>query len=103
MPTQDAEALARVLGDPAIGGFVVKTLLNQSSYQVNREIEDFFDDRAKEDLLLLYFSGHGLKDEEGRLYFATPDTDRKRLRTTTVAATLLNDVMQHSRSRRQVL
>ena len=87
-PAQDAVALARVLGDPAIGGFAVKTLLNQPSHQVNREIEAFFANRAKEDLLLLYFSGHGLKDEEGRLYFATPDTDRKFLRTTAVAATL---------------
>ena len=102
-PAQDAEALARVLGDPTIGGFAVKTLLNQPSHQVNREIEVFFANRAREDLLLLYFSGHGLKDEEGRLHFATPDTDRQFLRTTAVAATLLNEVMHHSRSRRQVL
>ncbi len=102
-PAQDAEALARVLGDPAIGGFAVKTLLNQPSHQINREIEAFFANRAKEDLLLLYFSGHGVKDEEGRLYFATTDTDRKFLRTTAVAATLINDVMHYCRSRRQVL
>ncbi|MEI2780145.1 MAG: caspase family protein [Candidatus Competibacter sp.] len=63
-PAQDAEALARVLGDPAIGGFAVKTLLNQPSYQVNREIEAFFANRVKNDLLLFYFSGHGLKDED---------------------------------------
>ncbi len=102
-PAQDAEALARVLGDPAIGGFAVKTLLNQPSHRINREIEAFFANRAKDDLLLLYFSGHGLKDEEGRLYFATTDTDRKFLRTTAVAATLINDVMYTCRSRRQVL
>jgi len=102
-PAQDAEALDRVLGDPAIGGFAVKTLLNQRSHQVNREIEAFFANRAKEDLLLLYFSGHGVKDEEGRLYLATTDTDRKLLKTTAVAATLLNDVMHHCHSRRQVL
>ncbi len=102
-PVQDAEALAQVLGDPAIGGFAVKTLLNQPAHQTNREIEAFFANRTKEDLLLLYFSGHGLKDEEGRLYFATTDTDRLFLRTTAVAATLLNDVVHHSRSRRQVL
>ncbi len=33
-PPQDAEALARVLGDMTIGGFAVKTLLNQPSHQV---------------------------------------------------------------------
>ena len=60
-PAQDAEALARVLKDPAIGGFTVRTLLNQPSYQVNREIEAFFGNRRTEDLLLLYFSGHGIQ------------------------------------------
>jgi uncharacterized caspase-like protein len=102
-PAQDAEALARVLGDMAIGGFAVKTLLNQPSHQVNREIEAFFASGAKDDLLLLYFSGHGLKDEMGRLYFATTDTDRRLLRSTAVSAALLHDLMNDCNSRRQVL
>ncbi len=102
-PPQDAEALARVLGDPAIGGFAVKTLLNQPAHQVNREIEAFFASGANNDLLLLYFSGHGIKDDAGRLYFATPDTDRRLLRTTAVSAALLHDLMSYCDSRRQVL
>jgi len=73
-PSQDAEALARVLADPAIGGFEVQTLLNEPSYEVNRAIEAFFTDRKRDDLLL-YFSGHGIKDEEGRLYRVFPSTD----------------------------
>ena len=32
-PSQDAEALARVLADPAIGDFEVQTLLNEPSYK----------------------------------------------------------------------
>jgi hypothetical protein len=102
-PAQDAEALARVLADPAIGGFEVQTLLNEPSYQVNPAIETFFADRKRDDLILLYFSGHGIKDEEGRLYLTTRDTRRKMLRTTAIPATLVNDVMRYSRSRRQVL
>jgi formylglycine-generating enzyme required for sulfatase activity len=102
-PAQDAEALAHVLADPAIGGFEVQTLLNELSYQVNRAIETFFADRRRDDLILLYFSGHGIKDEEGRLYLTTRDTRRKMLRTTAIPATLVNDVMRYSRSRRQVL
>jgi hypothetical protein len=102
-PAQDAEALARVLADPAIGSFEVQMLLNELSYKVNRAIEAFFTDRKRDDLLLLYFSGHGIKDEEGRLYFATIDTRRKLLRATAIPAALVNDVMRYSRSRRQVL
>jgi len=54
-------------------------------------------------LLLLYFSGHGLKDEMGRLYFATTDTDRRLLRSTAVSAALLHDLMNDCNSRRQAL
>ena len=102
-PAQDAEALARVLQDPAVGDFQVQTLLNERSYKVNQAIEAFFADRKPDDLLLLYYSGHGIKDEDGRLYFATTDTRRKMLRTTAIPTTLVNDVMRYSRSRRQVL
>ncbi|MGB7624651.1 MAG: caspase family protein [Terriglobia bacterium] len=102
-PAQDAEALAEVLGNPGIGGFEVQTLLNQPSYKVSETIEAFFADRKRDDLLLLYFSGHGVKDEDGQLYFATSNTQHKLLRSTAVWANFVNDVMFRSRSRRQVL
>jgi uncharacterized caspase-like protein len=92
-----------VLADPSIGGFEVKMLLNEPSHMVNQAIEAFFADRKRDDLILLYFSGHGIKDEDGRLYFATTDTRRQMLRTTAIPATLVQDVMSCSRSRRQVL
>src|SRR5712691_5453929 len=65
-PARDAEALAKVLQDPAIGGFAVRTVLNQPSYKVSEELEVFFNDRQRDDLLLLYFSCHGVKDEDGK-------------------------------------
>src|SRR5512136_2546989 len=73
-PAYDAEAFARLLEDPAIGGFEVKTLLDKPAREVSEEIERFFLNRRPGDLLLLYFSGHGIKDDDGLLYFATPDT-----------------------------
>lgn len=102
-PPKDAENLARVLSDPSIGDFEVQLLLNEASYKINREIESFFIDRKKNDLLLLYLSGHGIKDDNGQLYFATVDTARKLPRTTSVPAALVNEVMRTSRSRRQIL
>lgn len=104
-PTQDAEALARVLEDRRIGRFKVKTLLDEPCDKVRREINAFFTDRQhrRDDMLLLYFSCHGLKDDFGRLYFAMPDTDRELLRSTAVAARFVHDVMLRSHSRRQVL
>ncbi len=102
-PAQDAEALAQVLRDPAIGGYEVQSLLNEPSHKVTQAIETFFVDRKRDDLLLFYFSGHGIKDEDGQLYFATSNTRRKLLRSTGIPANFVNNVMRYSRSRRQVL
>ncbi|MBL8254072.1 MAG: caspase family protein, partial [Candidatus Competibacter sp.] len=100
----DAAALARVLGDPAIGGFTtVQTLLDQPESRVRREIDVFFANRVKNDLLLFYFSGHGLKDEMGELYFATPDTYRNHLDSSAISAAWLHKLMNKCNSRRQVL
>ena len=102
-PEHDAEALGRVLADGSIGGFKVETLLNEGSYEVRQSLEEFFSDRKRDDLLLLYFSGHGIKDESGKLYFATRDTRRKRLRSTAISASFINELMGQSRSRKQIL
>ncbi len=102
-PAHDAEALSQILKDPVIGGYDVKVLMNKPSYDVKLEVETFFSDRGREELLLLYFTGHGIKDEDGKLYFSTKDTNRKLIRATAVEANFVNDVMQRSRSRRQVL
>ncbi|HLF88127.1 MAG TPA: caspase family protein, partial [Anaerolineales bacterium] len=102
-PAEDAEELARVLGDPVIGNFEVQTLINRSRDEVGKVIEAFFQDRRRDDLLLFYYSGHGIKDENGQLYFAVPNTQRKLLRSTAISSRLLHDVMEDSRSRRQVL
>ncbi|MEV4582629.1 caspase family protein [Nonomuraea jabiensis] len=102
-PAFDAEALARVLGDEAIGGFDVRTMLNESTADVNEAVEEFFADCHPDDLLLLHFSGHGVKDDNGELYFATPSTKLNRLGATAVSAEFVNRRMGRSRSRRIVL
>jgi Caspase domain len=102
-PATDAERLADVLEEPAIGGFEVTTQLNQPSHVLNLAIEDFFADRGRDDLLLLYVSSHGVKDDDGRLYFAATNTRLRRLGATAVAAAFVNEQMTRSRSRRIVL
>jgi formylglycine-generating enzyme required for sulfatase activity len=102
-PPQDAAALARVLQDAAIGGFEVRTLLNEPSPKVAEEIEAFFTERQRDDLALLYFSGHGVKDTDGQLYFAMPNTRHDRLRSTAIKAQVVNEMMRGSWARQQVL
>lgn len=102
-PASDAQALADVLQDPEIGGFEVRTLLNEPAHVVNLAVEEFFTDRRPDDLLLAHFSCHGIKDEGGELYFAMADTLLRRLGSTAVAAEFVNRRMGRSRSRRIVL
>jgi len=102
-PAHDAEALAEVLGDGAIGGFDVRTLINEPGSLVAQELEAFCSDRTPDDLLLIYFSCHGIKDASGRLYFAMANTRFDRLRSTGVSATFVSEQMEYSRSRRMAL
>src|SRR3954463_3590627 len=85
-PTRDAEQLAAVLGDPAVGDFDVEIVVNRTSPEVQRRIEMFFTDRRRDDLLVLYFPGHGLKDRAGRLFLAMTNTERRLLQATSVPA-----------------
>src|SRR6476619_460350 len=73
-PAQDAQELARVLGDPEVGDFRVAVSLNEPDHVVRRQISDFFHDRGRKELLVLHISGHVLKDEDGTLYFVSFNT-----------------------------
>ena len=102
--TKDVEAMQRVLQNPDIGGFdEVKVLVNPPRQEMEEAIEMLFDDRQKDDLLLLFFSGHGIKDEEGNLYFATRNTRKNLLQSTTVSAKVVHQFMKNSRSKREVV
>ncbi|WP_330277639.1 caspase family protein [Lentzea sp. NBC_00516] len=102
-PAHDAARLGEVLANPRIGGFHVRTLINSPAAEVNEAVEDFFADREPDDLLVLHFSGHGVKDEAGELHFATSSTKLSRLAGTAVGADFVARRMNRSRSRRIVL
>lgn len=101
--TQDAINLTRVLQNSDIGGYEVKMFVNSSSYNVNKAIEGFFKKRKRNDILLIYYSGHGILDEQGRLYLATVDTKMDLLRSTAISAAFINETLNRSRSRNQIM
>ncbi|GAA0598031.1 caspase, EACC1-associated type [Streptomyces crystallinus] len=102
-PAHDAEALAEVLRDPEIAGFEVTTLINEPHYRAGEAIGELFRDRRRDDLTLLYFTGHGLKDDEGRLHLAMGNTRRDNLAFTSLPAELIDRAMTGCASRQQVL
>ena len=103
-PDVDVRALANVLETPGIGGFdEVLPLLNEGLATVRKAIARFFDAKHRDDLLLLYFSGHGVRDEQGHLYLAVRDTERAVLAGTAIEASYVTTRMDRSASKRLVL
>ena len=102
-PGADAEALGRVLGDAQIGDFAVQVVRNEPSHLIQAQIEELFSESRSDDVLLLHFSGHGLKSESGELFFAAPNTRPNRLGSTAVSADFVQRCMRASRSRSVVL
>ncbi len=102
-PAADAEELADVLRDPEKGDFDVEVLLDETHAHLTRAIARFFRDRRPQDLLLLHFSCHGVKDEDGELYLAASDTDLDLLSATGISSSWLNERITRTRSRRTVV
>ncbi|WP_233226027.1 caspase family protein [Amycolatopsis sp. CA-126428] len=102
-PAADADALAGVLGDRAISDFEVCVVRNETAHVVQAEIEDLCLEGKPDDVLLMHFSCHGLKDDSGGLYFAARNTRPDRLRSTAIPAQFVQQCIRQSRSRSIVL
>jgi formylglycine-generating enzyme required for sulfatase activity len=96
----DVAGLEEVLADPRIGDFDVSTCVDAPWQEWLPRIEGFFSRATRDELLLLYISGHGVKDREGRLYFAATDTSLSLLLSTAISASFIHEVSSNSRSRR---
>lgn len=100
----DVEAMRKVLQDPKIGGFdEVKPLINPDPNAMRLAINQLFASCQKEDLAVLFFSGHGITDDDGRLHLTTRFTDEQFYKATSVPASFVHDVMNDSRCKRQVV
>jgi len=85
----------------------VRLLIDPSQPQLAEAIELLFAGRERDDLALLYFSGHGMKDERGRLYLGVSQTKKhpsgELVRSSAVSCRHVHDAMTVSRSQRQVV
>src|SRR4028119_83481 len=105
---KDVEAMQRVLLHPDMGDFEqVQSLIDPDPQEMGTAIENLFGDGSRDDLVVLFFSGHGIKDESGNLYLATRTTRKNArgglIRSTAIAARFVQEIMSDSRMRRQVV
>ncbi len=101
----DAAGMHEVLTDPRLCGFPERNIelqVNAPESSIRVAIERFFKHREREDLLILYFAGHGIIDDHRRLTLALNETDPE-YRATGIDARFLREEMENCRSDRQVL
>jgi tetratricopeptide (TPR) repeat protein len=92
------------LRNPEIGKFDdVATLVNQPFGTIQEAIARIYDSKKPDDLILLYFSGHGLLDMNGNLHLATIETIHNLPRVKSIPASFIANEMSNSRSRKQIL
>ncbi|MCV6637117.1 leucine-rich repeat domain-containing protein [Candidatus Albibeggiatoa sp. nov. NOAA] len=105
----DAKAVADVLKNPDIGDFTVISLFNSEKQEIIRNISNLFSDKRQlDDVVLFYFSGHALKeDESGHLYLATKDISKNEFEDidfeTALCATDIHRMLKRCRSRQQII
>jgi len=103
-PGKDADEFAQVLRDTECAAFDdVQVLINEGEGRTRRSIARFFAERKRDDLLLLYFSGHGVRNEVGQLFLAANDTEKNILEASGIPADFVTQSMNNSRSQRQLL
>ncbi len=99
----DARAVYAKLTDPAIGGYSEENtrLLLSNPYQiVTTTIQDVLQDARPADTVLVYFAGHGLRDEQGELCIAATDTYIEHLRYSSVRSDDIRHEIRNCRCKR---
>ena len=95
-PANDITTLARLLRDPERGKFEVYEFLDKTHHEVLPGLEQALGSAALGDLFLIYYSGHGKLARNGHLCLATADTYQHALRSTSIPARHLRDLVEES-------
>ena len=105
--THDVQALAELLNNPEIGGFGdVQVQTNLASAELAETIEIWYMSHGKDDFVLLFLAGHGVKDADRKLHFAVTNTKKvgeKLITTTAIAAAQVSAWMSGSKASRQIV
>ncbi|MBE9068193.1 caspase family protein [Leptolyngbya cf. ectocarpi LEGE 11479] len=106
---KDAQAMKTVLSSSLLGNFdqVLPLLENPDSSRMQQAIHQLFANRNEDDLVLLYFSGHGFKDISNRLYLGAKNSSRDShggiVNSSVVSANFIHDLMNRCQSKHQVI
>jgi hypothetical protein len=99
-PENDVDGLYEVLTRSDLGGFDAASTLvlkNVASHEAFKRINQMLKRAGKDDLVVLYYSGHGKQqDVNGHLHLAMVDTDLEALESTSLAVDRLLSLIEVS-------
>ncbi len=101
---KDAEDVRSILLNPDIGGFdEIIPLINETKYNVKKGIEKLLlKDSTANDLVLIYFSGHGKLNSKFELNLLLKDTETDYLRSTALHYNFITDCIEDSKCKKVV-
>lgn len=103
-PTEDVIALKAVLDDEKIGEFAsVEPVINASLEQIQKDLKAFLSDRRPDDLIVIYYTGHGLIDSDGKLWMALAGSSAEDPEIGSLDADYLRRSMDRCRSKQQLI
>ncbi|MGH9222690.1 MAG: caspase family protein [Acidimicrobiales bacterium] len=105
-PVNDVALLRGALTDRVAGLFdadSVRMLPERTSGEILVELEQFFGAAKRDDVLLLYYSGHGVLNERGQLFLCARDTRTDLLKSTSVSSMAVNMMFDESAARTTII
>lgn len=103
-PGNDVDGLREILSSSSYGGFdKVIILKNETHHEALLRIDQVFHQADQDDLVLIYYSGHGKQDMEGQLYLASANTQVRSLRVTSIPVEQIRGIIRNSKANKIVL
>ncbi|MGH4024295.1 MAG: caspase family protein [Pseudonocardiaceae bacterium] len=95
-PINDVTKLATTLSNPNIGRFDpkhVKTLTDGSSHEITQQFESFLRNSKRDETLLFYYSGHGLRNSQSSLLLCGRNANPDMPTSTTVSKQRIDELV----------
>jgi|GEM_PF-1841160 len=103
-PQEDVYRLREALLRTDVGGFSsAQVLFDSDLVAIQSALHDLFDNRVSDDLLLFYYTGHGLIDGDGSLYLSLRQTSAEKPSIGSLEAEFVRKRMKASHAQSQII